>query len=214
MQRVWKFQTIEFFNSSILFSLSVSPSCSDTVRGYKINTRMFIQIHIFVHFHIFKETNPQWKFISAIEDYIEYFALNILYICVVYTFWAANYISNLFRPLYVTKRYFVTACLRKNIPRIRVAFFPLLFPPLRFHSFMKFKEILVFLTLWQTISSMNKISLSIQYVTHENVIYEKLEIPLSDFRSDGEGSIRGKITQKYLKKKKKEGGCKHGKSSM
>lgn len=53
-----------------------------------------------------------------------------------------------------------------------------------------------------------------QYVTHENVIYEKLEIPLSDFRSDGEGSIRGKITQKYLKKKKKEGGCKHGKSSM
>ena len=51
---------------------------------------------------------------------------------------------------------------------------------------------------------MNKISLSIQYVTHENVIYEKLEIPLSDFRSDGEGSIRGKITQKYLKKKKKK----------
>lgn len=58
---------------------------------------MFIQVHIFVHFHIFKETNPQWKFISAIEDYIEYFALNVLYICVLYTFWAANYICNLLR---------------------------------------------------------------------------------------------------------------------
>lgn len=45
---------------------------------------------------------------------------------------------------------------------------------------------------------MNKISLSIQYVAHENATYEKLEIPLSDFRNDG------KITQEYFFQKRKK----------
>lgn len=51
---------------------------------------------------------------------------------------------------------------------------------------------------------MDKISLSIQHVAHENVTYEKLEIPLSDFRSDGKGSIRGKNHARVLFSKKKK----------
>lgn len=51
---------------------------------------------------------------------------------------------------------------------------------------------------------MDKISLSIQHVAHENVTYEKLEIPLSDFRSDGKGSIREKNHARVLFSEKKD----------